>query len=111
MCVCVSLSLSLFIHICMIYIFKKEQGDDRPQRERAMWIEKEWGKREGKRERRLLSSAAPICSESAGGALFTQLCMCVLRGGQEERKGNEKEGGSGGMKGQGGAVAARGWRV
>lgn len=47
-----------------------------------------------KRETSLLSSAAPICSESAGGALFTRRCMrvcvCVKRG--AGRKGTEKKG-------------------
>lgn len=36
------------------------------------------------------SSLASICSESAGGVLFRQLC--VRRGGQEERKGSKTKG-------------------
>lgn len=53
-----------------------------------------------KRETSLLSSAAPICSESAGGALFTRRCMrvCVKRGGRKKGHGEK---GSGEMEGQG----------
>lgn len=40
----------------------------------------------GTRETSPLSSAAPICSESAGGALFTLLCVC------EEGGAGRKEG-------------------
>lgn len=53
----------------------------------------------GRRKRSPLSSAAPICSESAGGALFTLPCMCVKR--RAGRKEGQREGGSGGMEGQG----------
>lgn len=53
----------------------------------------------GMRETSLLSSAAPICSESAGGALFTALCVCVKRG--AGRKEGQREKGSGEMEGQG----------
>lgn len=45
-----------------------------------------------KKEESPLLFAAPICSEGAGGVLFTVLCMCVKRGGLEERTGSEKEG-------------------
>lgn len=51
------------------------------------------------RETSPLSAAAPICSKSAGGALFTLLCMCVKRG--AGRKEGQREGGSGEMEGQG----------
>lgn len=51
------------------------------------------------RETSPLSSPAPICSESAGGVLFTQLCVC--RGGGAGRKEGQQEEGSGEMEGQG----------
>lgn len=52
-----------------------------------------------KRETSLLSSAAPICSESAGGALFTQRCMRVCEEGGRKKGHGEK--GIGEMEGQG----------
>lgn len=56
------------------------------------WVQKTVKK--GKRHVQV-SSAASICCESAGGVLFTLVCLCVCvwgRGEQEERKGSVKEG-------------------
>lgn len=39
----------------------------------------------GMRETSPLSSSAPICSESAGGALFTLLCVCVCEEGGRKK--------------------------
>lgn len=36
--------------------------------------------------------SAPICSDGAGGALFTHLCMCVEQEGEQEEKGGQREG-------------------
>lgn len=55
----------------------------------------------GMRETSPLSSSAPICSESAGGALFTLLCVCVCVKRGAGRKEGQREGGSGEMEGQG----------
>lgn len=56
---------------------------------------------EGERKKKVspLPFAAPICSESAGGVLFTVLCMCEERG--AGRKEGQWEGGSGEMEGLG----------
>lgn len=58
------------------------------RKEREKVSEKVWGARGPS----LLPSTAPICSESAGGALFTPLCVCArtrvcLRRGGARRKG------------------------